>query len=185
MKFEPERLSEKDADKPLYIVDIHTGEEDRIIELKSDGKSALTSDKIKLKSRDAAFISISFVCPVYSDINKMQYEYTFHGRRGDIHSVITDNNVVFTDIMPGKYEFNVKVAGSTSPESSKSLSFDVLPPIYASAAAIALYSLLFFVIVLAFLWQIRQKRHKDKVHEMEIMEASFIPNRKHASSKDL
>ena len=172
LKFEPDRLSEKDADRPLYIVDIHTGEEDRVIELKSNGKSALTSDKIKLKSRDAAFLSISFVCPVFSDINKMQYEYTFHGRRGDIHSVITDNSVVFTDIMPGKYEFNVKVAGSSAPESSKSLTFDVQPPLYASAAAIALYSLLFIAIVFSFIWQIRQKRHKDKIHEMEIMEAS-------------
>lgn len=172
LKFDPEKLSEKDKDKPLYIVDIHTGEEDRVIELRSEGRSALTSDKIKLKSRDAAFLSISFVSPVFSDINKMQYEYTFHSRRGDIHSVLTDNTVVFTDIMPGKYEFNVKVAGSTSPESSKSLTFDVQPPFYASAFAIVLYSFIFLALVMAFMWQIRHKRRQDKVHEMEKMEAS-------------
>lgn len=172
LKFEPGILSMKDEDKPLYIVDIHSGADDRTTDITTQGRSAITSDRIRIKSRDAAYLSITFVCPNFSDINRMAYEYTFRSRRGEIHSIVQDNTVVFADTAPGKYEFNVKVAGSTSPDSAKELSIQIIPPFYASAFAIAVYVLLVLSLLYALFRQIYNKKERDKLHEKEIMEAS-------------
>lgn len=169
--FEPALLKKNDKDVPLYIVDIQSGERDSVRQLHSKGRSALMSDKITVPSKDASYLSISFSSPDYSEIHRHSFEYSFkRGNRG-ISNETTDNTVVLSNIHPGKYKFTVKIAGSTAPQSTKTLSFRIKPPFYASLLAKIFYALLAAALVITLGLSVKRKRSSEEQHQHEIMEA--------------
>ncbi len=170
--FNPANLKDPITTAPLYIQDIHTGTEKSFNVTNTDGKSAITSDKISIRQADAAYLSISFSALYYSNICTPLYEYTLtSGRRKSLQKVSADNTIVFTDMNPGHYHFSVKVLGSDSPQSQKSLSIRVLPPIHKSLGAYIFYFLLIAAIGTFFLILLFKKRSIEETSKLEQMEA--------------
>jgi signal transduction histidine kinase/ligand-binding sensor domain-containing protein/DNA-binding response OmpR family regulator len=170
--FNPANLKDPITNAPLYIYDIHTGTDQDFNFINTDGKSAVTSDKIRIRQADAAYLSISFSALYYSNICTPLYEYTLSsGRRQSIQKVSTENTIVFTDMNPGHYLFSVKVLGSNSPESYKSLSIRVVPPIHRSICAYIFYFLILAAVGTFFLILLFKKRKIEETSKLEQMEA--------------
>ena len=170
--FNPANLKDPITTAPLYIQNIHTGTDKSINVTNTDGKSAIISDKIRIRQADAAYLSISFSALYYSNMCTPMYEYTLtSGRRKSLQNVSADNTIVFTDMNPGHYNFSVKVLGSDSPESHKNLFIRVLPPIHRSLCAYIFYFLLIAAIGAFFLVLLFKKRKIEETSKLEQMEA--------------
>ncbi|MFA5444531.1 MAG: two-component regulator propeller domain-containing protein [Bacteroidales bacterium] len=170
--FNPANLKDPITSAPLYIHDIHTGTDENFNLMNTDGRTSVTSDKIRIRQADASYLSISFSALYYSNVCTPFYEYTLSsGRKQSIKNVSTENTIVFTDMNPGHYRFNVKVLGSNSPESHKSLSIVVVPPFHKSVCAYIVYFLIIGAIVLFFIILLFKKRKIEETSKLEQMES--------------
>ncbi len=170
--FNPASLKDHITASPLYIQEIHTGMDGTHHVANTPGKSAVMSDKIRIRQADAAYLSITYSALSYSHINAPKYEYILSsGRRKSIQTVTSDNTVVFTDMKPGRYRFDVKLIGSDSPESHKSLSIVVVPPFYKSLFAYVVYLLSLASIAGYFLILTFKKKKIEETSKLEQMEA--------------
>lgn len=170
--FAPAILTGTISDSPLYIVDIHAGESDSIKRLHTPGKSTIMSDRITVRSKDAPYLSISFAAPNFLDINRQSYEYSFRSKNGLITNTTSDNTAVFSNLRPGRYKFNVKIAGSTRPESGKELSIRIKPPFFLSIFAKIFYWLIAAGLVTSTGVMLRRKRESEERHQREILETA-------------
>ncbi len=170
--FNPANLKDPITTAPLYIQDIHTGTNENFNVINTDREAAVTSEKIRIRESDAAYLSISYSALYYSNICTPLYEYTLSsGRRKSIQKVSTENTIVFTDMNPGHYRFDVRLLGSGSPESHKRLSIVVVPPFHRSVFAYIVYSLILAAIAAFFLILIFKKRKIEETSKLEQMEA--------------
>ena len=74
--FNPANLKDPVATAPLYIQDIHTGIDGTHNATNTDGRSAIMSDKIRIRQTDAAYLSITFSALSYLNMSAPQYEYS-------------------------------------------------------------------------------------------------------------
>ncbi len=170
--FNPANLWDPITSSPLYIQNIHTGIDETLSDTRFDGKSAIISDRIRIRQADAAYLSISFSTLSFSNISAPQYEYVLSsGSRKSIRKVTSDNTVVLTDMNPGRYSFDVRVIGNDSPESYKSLSIIVIPPFHKSVFAYIVYVLLVASAAAYVLFLIFKKRKIEETSKLEQMEA--------------
>jgi len=170
--FNPANLKDPVATAPLYIQDIHTGIDGTHNATNIDGRSAIMSDKIRIRQTDAAYLSITFSALSYLNMSAPQYEYSLSsGRRKSIKKISDENTVVFTDMNPGRYRFDVKVIGSDSPEAQKSLAIVVVPPFYKSVAAYVFYFLIIVSLAVFFIILLFKKRKIEETSKLEQMEA--------------
>lgn len=170
--FNPANLKDPVATAPLYIQDIHTGIDGTHNATNTDGRSAIMSDKIRIRQTDAAYLSITFSALSYLNMSAPQYEYSLSsGRRKSIKKISDENTVVFTDMNPGRYRFDVKVIGSDSPEAQKSLAIVVVPPFYKSVAAYVFYFLIIVSLAVFFIILLFKKRKIEETSKLEQMEA--------------
>lgn len=168
----PDKLVDPINTAPLYFQDIHTGKDVDRNNNYSAGKSVVASDKIRVKQVDAAYLSITYTALNYSNISVPKYEYTLSkGGRQMLKTVTLDNTVVFADMHPGHYNMDVKVVGSTSSESHKSLSIVVVPPFYKSVVAYIVYCLLLALAAFFLVRLLLRKRSLEQSHHLEQMEA--------------
>lgn len=174
MKFEPEGLSSAEVRTPVYIVDIHAGNKRKVLPLKSAGHSTITSEEISVKSSDAAYLSISFASPDFSDFKKRTYEYTLKSRRNLVTATTEDHTVVFTDLRPGAYKFKVGVEGEDYPESSRSISILIRPPFYKALYFRIISALLIIVLLAYIVYLIRKKDQLERIRENERMESAKL-----------
>ncbi len=79
---------------------------------------------------------------------------------------MANGNTVLTNLKPGRYVFTVWLAGNTAPESSQSLTINVVPPFYRSLAAKLLYLLLGILAVSGIVY-LRMTRWKAKQKLMQ------------------
>lgn len=172
LKIDPERLAVRKAGKPVYIVDVETAVNGRITSLHEDGKSTLMSENISVKSSDLSYLSISFACPDFSDISTTpEYEYSLKSRKGETKATTRDNTVIFSDLRPGRYTFSLRLAGTTDPVSSKTLELVILPPLWKSPMALAIYAILLIALIAYTAIQVRRKRERERQHELFRIEA--------------
>ena len=172
MKFDPEVLAKETPDAPLYIVEIASGNEGRTVQLHEPGKSTIMTDKVRIKSRDASHISISFAALDFPDVSDFIYEYTLKGRGNDIRTSTRENSVIFTGMRPGKYRFNVRLAGSTAEEASKELAIAIVPPFFGSAAAYIIYFLIVIALIVSLYLMRKKKMKEEEMLELEKLEAA-------------
>ena len=78
----------------------------------------------------------------YSGITPTQYEYKMHGLDQDWTQLILDDPVVYTNLSPGKYRFEIRSTQKNSKSEHSSLEIRIKPAWYASIPAIIFYILL-------------------------------------------
>ena len=119
------------------------------------------------------FIRIRYFLTDYRKNNNIQYYYKLEGVN-DNWVLVENNEVIFSDLNPGKYKFRIKCRNNSGEISEEnSVSFTIKPPIWRSNIAIILY--IFITIILLYnnsnkmkkLDKLVDKRTKQLNEEME------------------
>jgi len=170
--FNPASIIDPLSDAPLYFSSITTEGNKKKYSVTENGLSTTFTKHIKLKERDAAHLSISFSAPYFADLFTPQYETVLlRGKKELTHTVTDENTVSFTRLRPGKYTLNVQLVGSTNPESSKSLSIRIVPPLHESFASILLYFALFIAAVFEIIKLVVSKRISEEERKFTLVES--------------
>ncbi|MBQ2103896.1 MAG: response regulator, partial [Bacteroidales bacterium] len=162
----PNDLSNSAENPPVYIKDVHIRRGNRTVSFREEGKSSVLSKVIKIKYDEASALSVNFCSPVFSSLSSPLYDYSLTGEGTTLTNTVANGNTVLTNLKPGRYVFTVWLAGNTAPESSQSLTINVVPPFYRSLAAKLLYLLLGILAVSGIVY-LRMTRWKAKQKLMQ------------------
>ena len=167
----PAKLKRAARSYPLYITSIEATHANRTVQLHEADRSTLQTERIRIKAKDASLLSISFASPNYSILRQVAYRYTLtHGRREVLNAVLTDNQVNFSGLRPGRYRFDVGIVGADSDSSRQSLEFDILAPLLWSRGARIVYLVLLAGLVALFLRELEKKRLRDRARHLSKVE---------------
>jgi signal transduction histidine kinase/ligand-binding sensor domain-containing protein/DNA-binding response OmpR family regulator len=123
-------------------------------------------NQVKLNYKQNTF-SITFNIQDYSLAYQVDYAYRLKGL-SDLWYTVNDNQVVFRNMSPGRYEFQVKnrIRNSEWSESSNSLFIHVTPPLWLSWYAKVLYVFLVLSIVVFLLHLYKKRLELQSSYEM-------------------
>ncbi len=170
--FSPGKMKKMTASYPLYITNIEATNADGTRRLHEPNRSTLRTERIQVKSREASLLSISFAAPNYSILQQISYNWTLkrNGREYLTAPPTTDNQVRFTGLQPGRYEFLVSIVGSDLPNARQQLEFDILAPAFWSGTAKIIYAALFLTALAFFLRELEMKRRRDRARNLSKLE---------------
>lgn len=162
----PSKMKSSNRDN-LVITDILARNAESSFSICKDGSTAMVTDNVEVKHKDAASIHISFVAPEYTTRNPL-YTYSISRRNKKEFSGTTySNSLIFTGLRPGKYRFDVGITGKEDiPECNRSLYIHIKAHPMLSAAAISVYALLFICGLAGLSLLIGQKRKRDKARQL-------------------
>ena len=140
LAFRPSVLRER-REPVLLLTDILAGSANQTLRLHEPGHSALTSSRITVRRRDAAYLTFRFANIASDDWHHQRYRYSFTRRHNTVESVTEENSVTFAGIRNGRYTFRVCVDGADSPQAQRELTIRVRPPLTASLPARIFYLL--------------------------------------------
>ena len=171
LMFTPEYFKERFGHKKIHITDITLESAGGNAIVSQKGRSAITSESIRIKHKDATYISLTFSSMDYSSPNIETYVCTLEGR-GVHNSVVTDeNHIAYTGLRPGSYQFTVNFQDVADPSTEASLDIVIVAPWYASRLAYLLYILLLGTLVYLFFKQRSYKKEKEAKRRLELVEA--------------
>ena len=170
--FSPGKIKKAAQNHALFITNIEASNAERTVRLHEEGRSTLRTERIRIKSRDASLLSISFATPDYSIFRQVTYAWTLRrGKREFLSSPSsTDNNASFTGLRPGRYTFDVAIVGSDEPEARQRLEFDIEAPALWSRTAKIIYVALFLSLLGLFIHEWEMKRRRDRARHLSKME---------------
>jgi len=160
----PSKIGSDNKVYELQITSIEARNSDHVINLKNPGRSAMTSDEIKVRHKDAAALHISFTIPEYST-RKIIYRYCVTKGRKELFSNTTqDNHVMLNGLRPGKYRFDINPVENKSHSHVKSLKIRIMPHPLLSSFACAIYCLIIvgIIILAVYLFEIRSRNEKAR-----------------------
>ena len=117
-------------------------------------------DSITLEHAQSPF-SIEFISPNTKLPEQVRYQYRLKGLENNwIESGIGNRRATYTNLSSGNYTFEVQVYDIHQPQEVKTraINIHILPPWWLSSSAIFIYTLIFLLIVIYFLQQLRHKR---------------------------
>lgn len=144
------------------------------------------AEHVTLSSHDNTF-SIYFSTLTYDNPDKLVYQYRIyeHGKEW-ITTAPGQNQLTFNNMPPGKYRFQVRVAGDTSPDGTRTLTIMVNPPWYQSWWAITVYVIIAALLLMAAIHYFRSRaasnrEQLDRQQAEQILEAKlqFFTNISH------
>ena len=169
--FDPEYFKERFGHSNIRITDIDLGSTGGNAIISQLNRSAITSESIRLKFKDAAYISITYSSMLYASPNFETYECTLYGR-GFRSNVVTDeNHIAYSGLRPGSYRFTVNFENSTDDSTAAGLDIVIVAPWYSSKLAYFIYLLLLGGLAYAIYKQRSYKKEKEAQRRLELVEA--------------
>ncbi len=165
--FDPVSVLNNKETPPVMITEMNIYEKQTALENSHNINYFGRDNNIKLNYKQNTF-TISFNIQDYSLAHQVDYSYRLTGLNDSWYAV-KNNNVVFRNIPPGRYEFQVRsrIRNLEWSENSSSLFIQILPPVWLSWYAKIFYLILIISIVL-YLSYLYQKRVKlQSFYEME------------------
>lgn len=148
-------------------------------------------ESIRLR-HDQNLITLQYVGLNFKSSGKVQYAYMLEGFDADWNYVGTKREATYTNLDAGDYVFKVKAANSDGlwNEHLKELRITVLPPLWKTPAAYAVYLLLGVGLLYVFRQSALSKerlRNKlklqqleaQKTHELDVLKLKFFTNISH------
>lgn len=171
LMFEPEYVKERFGHSPIRITDITLGSTGGSAIVSQKGRSAITSESIRVKHKDASFINISFSAMNYGSPNIETYECSL-SKRGFRNQIVTDeNHIAYTGLRPGSYRFVVNFSGSDDKSTEADLDIVIRAPWYSSTVAWLLYLLILSSLFLLYRKQRKIKKEAEAQRRIELLEA--------------
>jgi signal transduction histidine kinase/ligand-binding sensor domain-containing protein len=172
ISFNPDNFTQNNLVPPIYITgfQVHNKE----VEIKDSSyleRSILYTDRITLPYDHSSF-SIDFAALSFTSPEMTHYSYTMTGLDRDWTWLQSNRKVYFTNLSPGTYTFQIKVAPDNhQPEKIRSLTIHITPPFWATWYAYLLY-VAAFISLCYYLVRTYHSRIEDK-KEKEIYEAKI------------
>ncbi len=169
--FEPEYLTRTFGNSKIYFTDVALGTMDGRTSISEKGKSAITSNSLRINQKDAAYLDISFSSMVYGTPNIETYDCYLTAYGFNSHLTTADNHIAYTSLRPSKYNLTVNYEGSNDPKTEASIQITIKAPWYRSRLAFLLY-LLILGGIFSF-WKKNHNRKKEQEEEsrLELMNA--------------
>lgn len=166
----PSKLKGRGDNDQLIITDILARNAETSYPLCEEGKSAMTSNKVAVKHKNASSVEIRFVAPEYSS-RKPLYSYSItRGKSKGFTGTTYENDVTFTGLTAGKYNFEVGLVGREGKITSKrSLSIEIVPHPLLSTWAFIIYIIIGIAILVAIGIMMKLKRKTDKARQLSKM----------------
>lgn len=160
---------------PVYITGFQVSNEE--IKISDKGilqSSLLYSKQIELAYNQSSF-SIDFAALSFTSPELLEYSYIMEGLNKDWTYLKTNRKVYFTELVPGKYVFKVRATNSSGIWNPKEaiLTINILPPIWATRWAYALYILLAGLAVFLFV-----RNYHHRVNEKNRLKLEKLYNEK-------
>ena len=171
LMFEPEYLRERFGHSAIHITDITLGSAAGYTSISQKGRSAITSESIRVKQKDAALILITFSAMNYASPNLETYECSLVKRGFRNHIVTDESHITYTGLLPGSYRFTVNFTEVADETTAAGLDIVVLAPWYRSTLAWILYLLLLAGLVYSYFRQKNIKEQTEAQRRLELMEA--------------
>ncbi|MGY3051987.1 ligand-binding sensor domain-containing protein/signal transduction histidine kinase/DNA-binding response OmpR family regulator [Pedobacter sp. UYEF25] len=175
ISFNPDDFNKTNFNTPLFLTGFQI--DNKEVKISSSGplkKSILSTDNISLTHKQSSF-NINFSALSYAAPEMTQYAYRMLGINKEWTYLQTNRTVYFTELAPGSYVFEVKVANQshhTTPQ-IRQLHITVLPPWWATWWAYLAY-LVFIGSAFYFITRFFFKREKEK----HLTKANHLENRK-------
>jgi len=171
LMFEPEYIRERFGHSVIHITDITLGSSAGYTNISQQGRSAITSESIRIKQKDASLILLTFSAMTYASPNIETYQCKLV-RRGFENDIVTDeNHITYTGLTPGSYRFTVNFSEDPDPSTEAGLDIVILAPWYRSNVAWCLYLLLLAGLVFAYFRQKSIKEVTEANRRLELLEA--------------
>jgi signal transduction histidine kinase/ligand-binding sensor domain-containing protein/AraC-like DNA-binding protein len=145
VSFYPSDIKENTYNPPVYFTGFQVnGKEYFDNSMGSrDFKSVLVARQISLRHNQSSF-SIDFVSPTFTSPNLTKYKYKMEGSDNDWVLISGNRKVYYTNLSAGEYMFSVisSADGNVWSSNEARLGIKILPPIWLSFPAYALYILI-------------------------------------------
>lgn len=146
----------------VYITTISTNKQNKSLH------SVATETKGEFSSTENN-INFSFTVPEYNKYIIAEFHYLLEGVQNEWSEWNSKSSINFKNLNPGDYTFKVRAKiGSSLSQNIESYSFTILKPWYATNLAIAIYTLLFLILV--YFINKAYKKHYSKLQEKLIEE---------------
>lgn len=163
----PSRIKSRSIQEKLIITDILARDSEHSFSLCEDGKSAMATDHVEVKHKNAASIHISFVSPEYTDSNPLYSYRITRGKDKGFSGTTYENSVIFTGLRAGKYKFEVSIVGKEDIAGcKKTLDIDIEPHPLLGGFAFTIYALLGIGLMAALVILVEMKRKRDKARQI-------------------
>ena len=132
----PHQLNER-----VHITDIQATRGDGTVTVRETGKSVFRSGKIRIPYAGLSSLTLNFSATDFGSSRTKLYETKLRGRNNQVVNYITTGAISYAALRPGTYTFQVRLMGAgNSP--TRELVIDIVPPVWLSIWAIALYVIL-------------------------------------------
>ena len=170
--FQPERFVDNSYIPPVYVTDIrlsYLNDEQEVKKLLQLGKPIYMADKITLSYENNSF-TIRFVALSYEDPARNRYSYILKGVDKEWVINSEQNTASYTNLPPGKYEFEVRGSNNDHKwnDQTTSLLIVVTPPWWLTTWAYCVYTLL--LLGLAYYAGWHWNRHVKKKYKRRMEE---------------
>lgn len=173
----PEQFWQNRYAPPVVITDLnfpYTDDMALIRRLKGSGGPLIEQSQIRLPWNHNSF-GISFAALSYSDPSRNRYSYILHGIDREWIRSTEHTTAYYTDLPPGKYEFEVKGTNNDGvwSEESHRLALVITPPWWRSGWAYAIYLCIgaFCLYLLAWKWnQWMKRKYQTRMEQFRIMQ---------------
>lgn len=163
----PSKIKNRSMQEKLIITDILARDSDHSFSLCADGRSAMITDNVEVKHKNAASIYIRFVSPEYTDRSPLYSYRISRGKDNGFSGTTNSNNVMFTGLRAGKYRFEVSIVGKEDvPECTRTLDINIKPHPLLSKVALTIYALIFIGILAVIIMMFEMKRKRDKARQI-------------------
>ena len=154
----------------LFITEISAAGPHGTFAVTEEGKSTLNTEKIRIRYTDLSSLTIRFAAPDFQSTRSGIFMTELSGRRKSVRNFVSNGEVTFTDLAPGKYRFQVIGIGGRR-GTNRSLDIEIVPPFYRSRTAYILYVLGLLAFLYLIGWQKDRLRQMRMTREVEKLEA--------------
>lgn len=170
--FNPDYIRDIFDNIPLQITEVVPGDMISHFNFSPGENSILSSSKqVRIKQKDATFLTIAFSNMSYSNPNKEKYTCVL-SRRGFNSKYTTDEPMVtYSNLRPGVYDFSVNYCGKDNEDTEATLQLSIIAPWYRSKVFIITYLSFLLLLIMYLLRLFIQKREEIALRNAELVEA--------------
>ncbi len=167
----PSKIKSRSLEEKLLLTEILASQSGHSFSLCEEGKSAMVTEHVKVKYKNASSIRISFVSPEYTSRNPLYSYRISRGNEKGLSGMTYDNSVTFTGLRSGKYRFEVSIVGKEDvPECNQTLKIDIEPHPLLSGVAITIYTLICLGLLGVLIMMVEMKRKREKARQVTKMQ---------------